>query len=81
MREEVAHARESRQVTAVSVDSVWVMHCEPPKVCSHHVNIVTGRSKVYGYVGKQVPLPASRPGHFLVGQGVKPNGHLRWNRK
>lgn len=76
---EVARARESRQVTAVSVDSVWVRHCEPPKVCSHHVNIVTGRatladgrSKVYGYVGKQVPSPASRLDHFLLGQGVKP---------
>lgn len=66
--------------TAVSVDSVWVKHCKPPKVCSHHVDIVTGRatladgrSKVYGYVGKRVSSPASRLDHFFFGQGVNSN--------
>lgn len=71
--------RESTQVTAVSVDSAWLRHCERPKLCSRHVNIVAGRatllggrSKVYAYVGKQIPSGAARLDHFLLKQGVKP---------
>ena len=71
--------RESTQVTAVSVDSAWLRHCEQPELCYRHVNMVAGRatlagglSKVYAYVGKQIPSGAARLDHFLLKHGVKP---------
>ena len=55
------HPRESPQVTAVSVDSAWLKHCQPSRDYGQQVNIVTGRAtlangttRVYAYVGKRV---------------------------
>jgi hypothetical protein len=82
-------AIEATQVTAVSVDSAWLKHCAPPKCTGRQVNIVAGRatlldgkSKLYAYVGKQVPDAATRLDHFLVKQGVRHDErgdrHRRW---
>lgn len=55
------HPRESPQVTAVSVDSAWLKHCQPSRDYGQQVNIVTSRAtlangttRVYAYVGKRV---------------------------
>jgi len=75
-----AESRESAQVTAVSVDSAWLKHCAPRIPRGRHVNIIAGRltlvdgsTKLYAYVGNQVPSAASRLDHFLSKQGVQPH--------
>jgi hypothetical protein len=73
-------SREAAQVTAVSVDSAWLKHCAPRIPRGRQVNIIAGRAtlaggrtKLYAYVGNQVPSAASRLDHFLSKQGVRPH--------
>ncbi len=75
---EVEHPRESERITAVSVDSAWLKHCNPSWGYGRQVNIAAGRailadgsSKVYAYVGKRVRSGAARLDHFLTQSGVR----------
>lgn len=72
------HPRESPQVTAVSVDSAWLKHCQPSRAYGQQVNIAAGRAtlangttRVYAYVGKRVQSSAGRLDHFLGQCGVR----------
>ena len=72
------HPRESTQVTAVSVDSGWLKHCQPARPDGQQVNIAAGRAtlangttRVYAYVGKRVRSGARRLDYFLGQCGVR----------
>lgn len=69
--------RQSSHVTAVSVDSAWLRHCDSKRGCGRHVNIVAGRAtftdgppKLYAYVHKEVNSAAARLDQFLSRSGV-----------
>jgi hypothetical protein len=69
--------RESTNVTAVSVDSAWLRHCDSIGGQGRHVNIVAGRAtftdgppKLYAYVYKEVTSAGARLDQFLSRNGV-----------
>ena len=72
------HPRESPQVTALSVDSAWLKHCQPSRAYGQQVTIAAGRAtlangttRVCAYVGKRVQSSAGRLDHFLGQCGVR----------
>ena len=75
---EADHLRESAHVTAISIDSAWLKHCNPTKdygqqvsVAAGRATLADGRTRVYAYVGKRVRSGAGRLDHFLGQCGVR----------
>lgn len=70
----------SATVKSISVDSVWLRHCQPGRTYARQVSIAAARAtladgttRLCGYVTKRVQRGSKRIDLFLSQQGVRPN--------